>query len=197
MGQRLNLAILNNEERLANAYYHWCGYTGSAAELALVVLNSIDNMPNIDPLRQAIWLLTQTRASFTEDEIERMKNEGKYDELHDVVSADSEADRNKGLISVSESGMDETEQWEEARVEIDIGKKVMYFDAILIDSVENISLEDIGLSIADLPVFNIDWTLEYNFDEAKDFLYYIHNLVRDGKYYGVNYEKDIMFSLIG
>ena len=32
MGQRLNIEIWNESKRLANAYYHWSGYTSSTLD---------------------------------------------------------------------------------------------------------------------------------------------------------------------
>ena len=40
MGQRLNIEIINDDKVLANAYYHWAGYTTSAISLTETILHS-------------------------------------------------------------------------------------------------------------------------------------------------------------
>lgn len=39
MGQRLNIEILKNGEVLANSYYHWSGFSNSAINLTIYIIN--------------------------------------------------------------------------------------------------------------------------------------------------------------
>ena len=44
MGQRLNIEIIENGKVLANAYYHWSGYTSSSLELTQEILEAIEKI---------------------------------------------------------------------------------------------------------------------------------------------------------
>lgn len=135
MGQRLNLEIkgigggLDNV--LANAYFHWSGYTSSAAELTLKVLEAIreiDAKKEIEDRRfYAIRLLESVGARLTESELDYAS---KTLENFNASSFEIAKDRNKGLIAISDEGINETRTWEEARVEIDLDEKTIDFDVI-------------------------------------------------------------------
>ena len=105
MGQRLAINIHSNGELLANAYYHWAGYTGSALQHAKYIFESgllTDDFIKAvsSPTQYAIKLLESTGAGYT--------------------------DRNKGLIESDPEAMDNTNQWAEAYIAIDlINRKVI------------------------------------------------------------------------
>lgn len=42
MGQRLNIEIVKNGEILANGYYHWSGFSNSAINLAIQIINNYE-----------------------------------------------------------------------------------------------------------------------------------------------------------
>lgn len=45
MGQRLNIEIMEKEEiLLANAYYHWSGYTSSSIYLTQYIIRRFDEV---------------------------------------------------------------------------------------------------------------------------------------------------------
>lgn len=113
MGQRLNIEIWNNGEVLANAYYHWSAYTGSAAAITRSILNNIDTSAPVDVM-YAVRLLEKTGAGVNHDESERIKAEGKFpiSEFKPGVS------RDEGLLAVTENGIIEARYWEEHRVSI-------------------------------------------------------------------------------
>lgn len=112
MGQRLNIEIVQGDIVLANAYYHWSGYTSVAFELVKQIVDSgVYYLPISDPVEKAIRMLEVTGAGLLESE------------FTDVYSPDKFAtatSRNAGLISISKTGIDETRQWEEANITIDI-----------------------------------------------------------------------------
>ena len=116
MGQRLNIEINKNGELLANAYYHWSGYTRTALALTSMILVKSEEIKNTNDVLYAIELLETTGARLTNDEIKYAKSIGIDKKFEPAVS------RNEGLIAISEKGMNETRFWEEARVEIDIEK---------------------------------------------------------------------------
>ena len=120
MGQRLNIqiemAIPNSGESkvLANAYYHWSGYTSSAYELVKYIADSPYSGKECtftDPVEKAIRMLETTGAGLTKDEFTEAYPESKYK---------LSTNRNDGLIAISEEGIQETQSWEEARVTINL-----------------------------------------------------------------------------
>lgn len=125
MGQRLNIQIEMNipdsseSKVLANAYYHWSGYTSSAYELVKQIADSEywnDNCTIMDPVEKAIRLLEATGAGLTKDEFTEAYPESKYK---------LSTDRYDGLIAISEEGILETQSWEEARVTINLSTNMV------------------------------------------------------------------------
>ena len=126
MGQRLNIEIWNNGKVLANAYYHWSAYSKSAAELAREIIYCIPDAKADNDILKAIKLLEKTGAKMTEAEVERAKE---IEELTDVLF-DTNADRNDGLISVTEEGINETRNWQEGALYIYLDEERIKFDVI-------------------------------------------------------------------
>lgn len=129
MGQRLNIEITKNGKVLANAYYHWSGFTDSAIELTTQILSRFEEVKkkvarqkssNKD-LLFAIRLLELTGAGidFKDKESDRVLTIG--NEFKTMI------DRNEGIIGVTKKQIEETRNWEEARVEIDIATKIVWF----------------------------------------------------------------------
>lgn len=122
MGQRLNLEIIDGEKCLANAYYHWSGYSTSSlriAKQACAVLLRKDLEPTV---QNAIKCLEATGATFNKECWDASKKQG------DVVGEWPGCDgRNDGLIGTTEESIKETRSWEEGRIEIDIVKKIFNF----------------------------------------------------------------------
>lgn len=125
MGQRLNLEIWNDGKVLANAYYHWSGYTSSAADIVNEALNYIKNnsIENDNILLYAIRILEATDAGLTERET-NYANTLKC--LKGAKFAECKG-RNDGLISISKDGINETRFWQEASVYIFIDEKRISF----------------------------------------------------------------------
>lgn len=118
MGQRLNIQIeidipnSSESEVLANAYYHWSGYTSSAYELLNKIVQSrVCELGILDPVEKAIRLLEATGAGLSEDEFTDEYPESKYKKA---------THRDTGLIAISEEGIQETQHWEEAIVTINL-----------------------------------------------------------------------------
>lgn len=167
MGQRLNIQIEmdipNSSESkvLANAYYHWSGYTSSAYELVKQIADSDywkDDCTIMDPVEKAIILLEVTGAGLTKDEFTDT-----YPESHYKLSTD----RDLGLIAISEAGMLETQNWEEARVTINLSTNmidmggVYYLDEVDEED-EDETTEDIPELEYDLHTFIEDFDKVYN-----------------------------------
>ena len=161
MGQRLNIEIVNDDKVLANAYYHWSGFTSSAIVLTKLILSYFidDGQCN---LSKAIRLLKSTGASFTvKDNALALLDT----ELIQFISTDEDIiNRNKGLISFSEEGMEETRYYEEGRVTINIESKNIDFDVFAYMSEEEYKKIDIPkIKNIDVDITNI------SFDEFDEF----------------------------
>ena len=151
MGQRLNIEIVGKggtvDNVLASCYYHWSGYTSSAAKLTSCILNEIKKteIPNKaeDKIVYAIRLLESTKAGLLGNEInfasEKISN-------FDSSLFEIGEDRNKGLIVISDKMIAELRMWKEGRVQIDLDKRLVIFDTLLSydkgDFIKEFSLEE-------------------------------------------------------
>lgn len=127
MGQRLNIEIQRKNKTLANSYYHWSAYSSSARELAQQIVNYINNNPqNCDDVLYAIRILEHTGAGLTDNLLpselktaqEMFPNE-KFKECKG---------RNYGLLAITDKGIEETRDWEEGRVTINLDNKTINFE---------------------------------------------------------------------
>lgn len=129
MGQRLNIEIHKNGEVLANCYYHWSAYTYSASNMAQAIVanytNNKEKLEKFTDVEKAVFLFLSigTGAGILENEFDSFKTD--HPELK--VKA---TDRNGGLISITEEGIEDTRNWQEGGVDIDIGTEEVNFDVI-------------------------------------------------------------------
>lgn len=129
MGQRLNLEIVDNNGVLANSYYHWSAYTGSAIELTESALGAFYDSPeDISQLGLAVFMLQETGAGLYSEEKERISAD--ETEMFNGIEFRDARDRNCGLLSVTKSGIEETERWEEGRVTVNIEDRTVDFGVI-------------------------------------------------------------------
>lgn len=170
MGQRLNVEIKNRGHLLANAYYHWSGYTGTAVCLTMIVLSKISEDETLrskcrDTREYAIRLLEETGAGISVREREETK---KFPRLKQYKIQDA-VDRNKGLIAITKSGMQETRKWEEARTTVDIGTQKVSFGACWYMSKDEYAenYEEGGEEYATLPEY--DFKPDMTFEEFSAF----------------------------
>ena len=160
MGQRLNIQIemdipdSNESKVLANAYYHWSGYTSSAYELVKMIADSSIYCLYIqDPVEKAIRMLEVTGAGLTKDEFTETYPESKYKLA---------TNRNDGLIAISEKGIEETQKWEEARVTINLSTGMVDMGGVYyLDEVDE---EDEDEDVENIPELDNDlYTSIYEF----------------------------------
>lgn len=167
MGQRLNIQLeidipdSSESKVLANAYYHWSGYTSSAYELVKYIADSpycCEDCTFTDPVEKAIRLLEATGAGLTEDEFTEAYPESKYK---------LSTNRNDGLIAISEKGIKETQNWEEARVTINLTTGMVDMGGVYyLDEVDE---EDEDETLEDIPELEYDLhTSIYEFDKVYD-----------------------------
>lgn len=191
MGQRLNVEIKENEKVLANAYYHWSGYTSSSIYITQKILESIESVNYKNKIVRAIKLLETTGAGLTDGEkIYAETHIKKYDKYNFGECTG----RNDGLIAISEKGIKETESWEEARVEIDIKNKKINFKAIWKQTREEIE-EDYDMSIEDIPVYDIKFE-DIDFNKFTEFSELIIDLISKSTYYIRLKDDETIYSFI-
>lgn len=131
MGQRLNIEMYLNGATQATAYYHWSGYTSSALRLTKMILENQEKIQHENATIRAVRLLEVTGAHLTEDEV---KEVNRLVPNEDFAIAKS---RNDGLIAITNQGIEDTRDWEEGRVEIDLDNQVINFSVIWSDDKEN------------------------------------------------------------
>lgn len=159
MGQRLNIEIKDEGKVLANAYYHWSGYTSSALELIQLILESLEKVNFENNVIKAIKLLEETGAGLVNEELEYAKKifKSKNISFSECIS------RNEGLISITEEGIEKNRYWEESRVEIDLVNKTIKFDAVFKISIEEYEEEYVDEDVEDIPIYEIDFnSIQFN-----------------------------------
>ena len=118
MGQRLNIEIFDASEDkvLANAYYHWGAYSGSATEYAKDMIDSPEwyQLMKEPTVENAVKLLLLTGAGFDEAEITEIKAKHL---LPDELLVPTRG-RNEGIISVTEQGIEDTQMYAEGTMYI-------------------------------------------------------------------------------
>ena len=171
MGQRLNIEIRRKKDNkiLANSYYHWSAYTYSSLKLANEIIENIYDIIRNDKTSdeiKAIQLLQTTGAGLLEDEYNLLNEEDKkYCSLA--------TNRDLGLISFTEKGIEETRTWEEGRLTITIDfdnkdydfvgdKNRVDFEVYLPTSREEI--EEYYREELKSGEINLDEVVEFNFD---------------------------------
>ena len=105
MGQRLVVHVYEKNKEVANAYYHWSGYTLSS----LYVLRYIAEAYNKDNKISAVDLLKASGAKLAEDE---------------------DCNRNDGIIETTEEGMEESSKWSEGDIDIFLDQGLYDFNVL-------------------------------------------------------------------
>ncbi len=202
MGQRLNVEIKYGGELLANAYYHWSGYTSSSVETTSTILKDILKIGKIDdPLRTAVQLLFNTGARFDVVEIAEIKKENSGKEKY-VITDNKPVSRNDGLICISQKGMEETRHWEEARVEIDLKSQEVDFyalETVLADSYDEYRKEnelEKWESQDKLPVLDPDPEDSIPFDKWDIFAERILEMIKNCQYIANSKSGELVYIFI-
>lgn len=166
MGQRLNIEVCYDGEPVANAYYHWSAYTSSALNLLRQVIEAYRNRTEINKLKVAVEILQATGAGINEDEKKDIAEDttGRFNN----ISFQDCDNRNTGLLSVTEQGMEETRKWEEGRITVDIGAEDFIFDVWFIMNNEDFE-DDFESSADQLTDTQIDLTEACKFSDFEKF----------------------------
>lgn len=180
MGQRLNIEIIDNDVTLANCYYHWSGFTFNALALTEQILDHLDdlNLKDTTPLQKAIKLLMISGGNFTESECNKAL---KVEELKEIaeLAATLPVNRNDGLIAFTSLEMENTRQWEEGRVTIDLSEKVIAFEALIVIDEEDFNVRE---DEADTQLVGLNHSVsEIPFEDFKDFAKTVN--INEGDYF--------------
>jgi hypothetical protein len=221
MGQRLNIEVIINGERMANGYYHWGAYTNSAlcevtkcidfynkhvkgkvsdpvliaVQTLLLFSPDLPKPPSVPSHLAAMPLLSLLSGlpGLSENSLQYMKE--KYPNI-EWPEANS---RNNGLISCVDEEMDKTEAWEEGRISIYIDEEKICFHVLslweLEDYLEYCEDEDCNAMhiVMSLPILNLD-PFDFSFDKLKmmNTIFSIHD---EYIFYDENGELMIMQSI--
>ena len=131
MGQRLVIEIRKTEKdgdrfrTLAAAYYHWSAYTEDAIDLTLFLIDKYNELREkyTDDLELAVRMLEASGAGLYPEEKFFIK-QANMQLNFDIQDCEN---RNKGLLSVTERGINGLRHWEEGSVVIDIGTREIDF----------------------------------------------------------------------
>lgn len=137
MGQRLVIEIYNGDKRLANAYYHWGGYTCGASEVANCAIEYYMNYLNEktffedkekDMIYKAVRMLAETGAGLQSEEIEPFNK--MFPNLDKDMKINESESRNHGIICITEEEMDNSYSWNEGSITIHLDTETVDFDCI-------------------------------------------------------------------
>ena len=197
MGQRLNMEIRKKGKVLANCYYHWSAYTGSAYEIASECIDYIKSSDIKDSRLLAIRALESTGAGMNEDDLNYMQNFKKY--LYEDFQECR--DRNSGILSVCPASIKSTQDWAEGTCILEIGDLNdirVSFDVLCYYESEQDYIDDHCDDEEQIKNFRDDLTL-VDFDDTnmseKDFYHYIKLMILDEGRYLKNTNGYIMYEL--
>ena len=160
MGHRLVVAIKAFDETIANIYYHWSAYTLSGLLEIKDLLESVD----FDAAASKKDLLFRI-IRYCEE------NGGGLSSLRDFVVAKkifpnisfrTDADRNYGLVAITEDTMNESQNWSEGDALIDFDEDMIEYGVYLAyDSVEDFNAELLDMemepiTLNELPKINVN-----------------------------------------
>ena len=125
MGQRLVVTIKNNDKELAKIYYHWSAYTVSALYEAKEIVNCIYN--HKDETEKELQLRLIRFCEENGGGIDGIVTERMYiqDMFPNEVFKTESVNRNRGLIAISQKGMDDIQSWSEGDLDIIIDEDLI------------------------------------------------------------------------
>lgn len=174
MGQRLNIEIFNEGKVLANAYYHWSGYTSSALALTKTIIENVNKIVCENDRLKAVWLLQTTGAGLPDDERNSI-------EAKDFTGISDFTDRNSGIIAVSHKAIQETRYWEEARVTIYLDEERINCSGIFRKDYKWNWEKYNDMQYTDLPI--VEWVLDdIRFTELVTFISCIEDMIENKQY---------------
>lgn len=193
MGQRLVIEIKDGDAVLANAYYHWSGYTETSLNLLNEVMNKgiFNNIPikisKGDEQLYAIKLLETTGAKILEEDLKIARLKFPMNEF------EASKNRTDGLIAFSEKNVNKNMDSAEAIISIDLKSRTIdlggiynYEDLDELQEMANENEEDLNIAIID---FNIT---EISFEDFKNRFEDIKKLIKNHEYIKSKEDEDII-----
>lgn len=175
MGQRLVITVKQNNEEIAKLYYHWGAYSSSSADQTSSLINFIENAREEDPdedIKRILLRFVQSEGGGinggdTKDSEEWIIAKTLFPDLE----LERDPNRNNGLISFTDQGMESLQYWSEGDVYVDLSeRRVTNYVNWTYDSLEEV-LKEIGRE----GEFNNDDTVttgldiaDYSFDDADE-----------------------------
>ena len=198
MGQRLVVSIkrnLGDEKSLCKLYYHWSGYTSSALDETLQIINHLESIEDIEKVSDKQIQLSLIR--FCESNGGGIDGGEDFDFIEkyfpDETFKKQGYDRSYGLIAISDKVQESVQGWSEGDVEIGLNdRKVSFYVDFYIGQTEdevknefnNIDLEK-DVIILDKDIEECSWEdfadIYDKFNENEN-LYVFKNI--DGSYFG-------------
>ena len=193
MGQRLVIEIKEGDTVLANAYYHWSGYTETSLNLLNEVMNKgiFDNIPikfsKGDEQLYAIKLLETTGAKILEEDLKIATLKFPMNEF------ETSNNKTDGLIAFSEKNINKNMDSAEAIISIDLKSRTIDIGGIYnyenldeLQEMANEDEEDLNIAIID---FNIT---EISFEDFKNRFEDIKKLIENHEYIKSKEDEDII-----
>lgn len=192
MGQRLNLEFQYGDKVIANAYYHWSGYTISSLEELLEVSERIE-YDNIHDEKSAIIELVNVYdnklspySGLISDSLDEVK---KY--IPEYSGVKNELDRSFGLLSIDEKGMNLTRKWIELILRYDIkNKKIIGNEGVFETDINDYPIQ-ISERLKEITSDEYNKYVDfetYDISEIRNLIEFYkanHIILYDGKYYDI------------
>jgi hypothetical protein len=192
MGQRLNLEFQYGDKVIANAYYHWSGYTIDSL-IELLTVHELMEYDNIHDEKSAIIELVNVYdnklhklSGLTLDSLDEVK---KY--IPEYSGVKNELNRNFGLLSISEKGMNLTREWMELILRYDIKNKKIIGNNAVFETDINIYPIQISERLKEITSDEYNKYMDfetYDISEIRDLIEFYkanHIILYDGKYYDI------------
>lgn len=184
MGQRLNLEIVYGDNVLANSYYHWSGFTRSSLEVARKALEVFDDTrtKGYERYELALDMLEHTGAKFGQQELNAW-NSVEFFALFTKIDKKKRnvdnANRNDGFIAITSYGINDTREWEEARITIDIKNKNVLTNIVW--KIDSDSIEDYEIDTENVRevYFNFE---KFRFDEIDNIINQFKEIAKNDDY---------------
>lgn len=179
MGQRLVISVVEDQERIATVYFHWSGYTRSVYEetkdlikllrgeavnrLVLKEENgkigftpiSSEKVDEPDTVLKLVRLFESLGGGLSSDSF------AEFEKRYPGLEYSKKADRNNGLIDISEEGMANADLWAEATAMIDLDTEEVQVEPFWTVDEDDLEEDDVVVDLEQDP-------FDFTFDEIQD-----------------------------
>lgn len=190
MGQRLNLEFQYGDKVIANAYYHWSGYTIDSL-IELLRVHELMEYDNIYDEKSAIIELVNVydnKLSLQSGLLDSLDEVKKY--IPEYPGIKTNLNRNYGLLAISEEVINNIREYMEFILKYDIkNKKIIGSNGVFEVEIDNPNqtLESLNEITSDEYNKYMDFET-YDISEIRDLIEFYkanHIILYDGKYYDI------------